>query len=368
MRMKLRNKAARGPRGIALIIVMISIFILAVLAAGFAYSMKVETKLASNSNNELQMEWMGRSGVELARYVLGQEMGMPSMPYDALNQIWAGGPGGPSETNSAMTAVSLKNNTLGDGTFSVTITDLERKVNINTAVNNGALLEHALINMGVDASDISVIVSSIQDWIDLDDQPRPGGAESDYYQSLTPAYFAKNGPVVDLTELLFVKGITPEMYWGSFSTNHPQNVFPTHQAGGAHMPNDTPTYPFGLNDIFTPFSNGTINLNTAPASTLTMIPGIDETTAQQIIRMRAGPDGIDGTDDDTPLNNVGELVNVLGQNAAAIGQISQYCGVRSSTFEVKVDVQVGMSRRRYTPLLRRNTPKDIQIMSFRWDY
>ena len=34
------------PRGVALIIVMIVIIILATLAGGFAYSMKVETRLA----------------------------------------------------------------------------------------------------------------------------------------------------------------------------------------------------------------------------------------------------------------------------------------------------------------------------------
>ena len=33
----------------------------------FAYNMRVETKLAMNSNNETEMEWLGRSGVELAR-------------------------------------------------------------------------------------------------------------------------------------------------------------------------------------------------------------------------------------------------------------------------------------------------------------
>ena len=40
--------------GIALIIVMISITVLAILAGGFAYSMKVETKLARNANNLLE--------------------------------------------------------------------------------------------------------------------------------------------------------------------------------------------------------------------------------------------------------------------------------------------------------------------------
>ena len=60
------------PAGIALIIVMICITVLALLAAGFAYSMKVETKLAQNSGSDTEMTWLGLSGVELARYVLAQ--------------------------------------------------------------------------------------------------------------------------------------------------------------------------------------------------------------------------------------------------------------------------------------------------------
>ena len=81
-------------QGIALIIVMVTIFVLAMLAGSFAYSMKVETKLARNAQNEAELEWLGRSGVEMARYILAQQMAIPSEPYDSLNQKWAGGPGG----------------------------------------------------------------------------------------------------------------------------------------------------------------------------------------------------------------------------------------------------------------------------------
>ena len=66
--------------GIALIIVMISVMVLTVLAAGFAYSMKVETKLARNANNEAELEWLGRSGVEYARWVLANSLLDPTQP------------------------------------------------------------------------------------------------------------------------------------------------------------------------------------------------------------------------------------------------------------------------------------------------
>ena len=64
-----RSLAPAEPRehGIALVIVMISIFVLTILAGGFAYSMKVETRLARNANSETELEWLGRSGKWVVR-------------------------------------------------------------------------------------------------------------------------------------------------------------------------------------------------------------------------------------------------------------------------------------------------------------
>ena len=64
--------------GMALIMVMCAIFVLSAMAAGLALSMKVETRLAQNANSEQQMLWLGRSGVEYARYILSQELAIPN--------------------------------------------------------------------------------------------------------------------------------------------------------------------------------------------------------------------------------------------------------------------------------------------------
>ena len=60
-------------RGIALIIVMVVIIALGVMAGGFAYSMKVEMKLARNNTHEEELQWLGRSGVEYAKWILAQQ-------------------------------------------------------------------------------------------------------------------------------------------------------------------------------------------------------------------------------------------------------------------------------------------------------
>src|SRR5208282_4580385 len=295
--------------GIALITAVIAILVLSALAAGFALAMKVETRLAYNANSETQLYWLGRSGVELARCDLTQER----CPYDSLNQIWAGGPGSDCETNGPLAGFSLNNHPVGGGTVSVKIIDLERKVNINTA--NNAEIQQALTVMGVDANDISVVADSIQDWIGPAGPPRVAGAESDYYQGLDPPYYAKNAPIDDISELLLVRGILdhPEIYWGGCASNRPGPTF-QHKLGFGNSPNENPCYPFGLKDVFTPISNGHININTADANVLQMIPGVDAAIAENLIKLRAGPDGVDGTEDDTPIQNVGGAIQNAGGN------------------------------------------------------
>ena len=352
--------AQTRPRGIALIIVMIAIFVLSVMAAGFAYSMKVEAKLAQNAENEEQLLWLGRSGVELARWVLAQE----KCPYDSLNQVWAGGMGSDCETNGPLAGISLDNYQIGDGTVSLKIVDLERKVNVNTA--GPAVLQQALNLMGVSADEMAIISDSILDWIDADDAPHLSGAESDYYQRLTPPYYAKNAPIDDLSELLLVRGISehPEIYWGGSASNHPPAVF-QHKLGFGTSFSQAPDYPFGLKDVFTPLSNGKINVNTADANVLQMIPGVDEVLAQNIIKVRAGPDGAEGTEDDTPFASVNQLV-MAELNPQLVSQLGRICTVRSSTFEVHVTARVGDSRREYIAILFRTSGTNIQVLSFYW--
>jgi general secretion pathway protein K len=350
--MKIRTHHNSG--GIALIMVMCAIFVLSALAAGFVLSMKVETRLAYNANSEQQLLWLGRSGVELARYVLSQHP--PGEPYDSLNQKWAGGSGSLAESNSALSSLSLVNYPVGDGTVSIKIIDLERKVNINTA--SATTIQQALTLMGVDANDISVVSDSILDWIDSDDLPRVAGAESDYYQGLAVPYYAKNAPIDDLSELLLVKDVTPEMYWGSNAGNHTPSVF-QHKLGLGTAPGQTPDYPFGLVEIFTPFSSGKININTANANVLQMIPGVDAAMADAIIKQRAGPDGVDGTEDDIPFSSPGQLGGFGIQDTSA-------CDTRSYTYEVHATAQIGGFKREYVAILARTSGMDIQVLSFYW--
>jgi general secretion pathway protein K len=331
--------------GMALVMVMCAIVVLSILAAAFALSMKVETRLAQNAGYEEQFLWMGVSGVQRAAWILAQE----NCPYTSLNQKWANGLGDPCDTNGPLADVSLDNYPVGEGTVSISIIDLERWVNINTA--NTPTLQQALTLMERDPNDIAVVSDSILDWINPGDAPRVAGAKSDYYQGLTPPYFAKEAPIDDLSELQLIKGVTPEIYSGHAPDQQP-DVF-HHKLGLGAAPGQNFGNGLGLTNFFTPFSNGRININTADRNVLQMIPGVNAAMADAIINQRA----------DTPFQNVGQLTAFTGLNPQQIGLP---CDVRSSTYEVLVTAQLGDYKRVYVAILARTAGTDFQIVRFYW--
>jgi general secretion pathway protein K len=355
---KRKLKTRQREQGVALIVVMMVIVVLGALAGSFAYTMKVETTLARSANNESEMEWLGRSGVEMARYVLGQHMSIPNEGnYDALNQFWAGGP---MATNDVLMNIDLNNIELGRGRFGIKIIDLERRMNINLA--DQVILQQALKVMGVDFSQTTSIVNSILDWRDTDDYTLTDGTESDYYQGLPKPYLAKNGPIDDLSELLLIRGVTPEMYWGAAATNFV--TMPVDTGPLSRMRGKQPVmYPVGFADLFTTIGQRTLNINTASSYALQLIPGIDENIASSIITARAGPDGVEGNEDDTPIRTTADLNRIPGFALAAQSGVAQLFNVRSATFQVTVTADLGGRKAEWVGIVARSNPQNIRILS-----
>jgi general secretion pathway protein K len=282
--------------------------------------------LKSDRMNDVELEWLGRSGIELARYLIAAESSA-AFNYDSLNKRWAGGPGDP---NSPVASAPLENYQLGRGTFSIRVADLDRKYNINRA--DETILRQALTLIGAAPHEFSMATDSILDWRDTDDTPRINGAESDSYRILWPPYLAKNGPFDDLSELLLVRGITPTMYPALF-------------------------------DLFTPVSGPGVNVNTASAKVMQLIPAIDENIAQAIIQRRAGPDGLDGTADDTPFRNPVELSTLHSLPPGALQQFTGLFTTRSQVFEVKVTARIEDESRDFVALLSRGYSRDILLLN-----
>jgi general secretion pathway protein K len=362
-------------------VVMGFIVVLVVLAAGFAANMKVEGILARKAGAQSEVEWLCRSGVELSKYILSQQMANAQEPYDSLNQSWAGGPGSTNGLNPLLESINLTNSAWGDGSVlgllypdndpgedvqcSIEIVDMERKFNINRAAEDAVgrfPLEMTFELMGIDVSSAPYLVDAIKDWRDEDDVERVNGVESKHYEPL--GYVSKNGPIDDLKELLLIEGITPKMFWGN-STNQLAATMMT--SAVREEEEEELDYPFGLVDLFTPISVGYININTVSIEVLQLLPGMDQNRATFIMDMRAGLDGIDGTWDDEPFTNIQELRNVPGfQSAEALANAGRFLSVRSATFEVTVTAQMRGMQRMLVAVLSRKNSKDIKILYTYW--
>ncbi|MDA8171181.1 MAG: type II secretion system protein GspK [Nitrospiraceae bacterium] len=157
---------------------------------------------------------------------------------------------------------------LGDGHYRVSILGETGKLDINTVPE--VFLYNLLMQLGVKDEDANAIADCIMDWKDPSGLTRPHGAGSDYYMSLPTPYKPKGANFEVLEELLLVKGITPELLFGTGQSK-------------------------GLIDFLTVNSKSqAVNANYAPREVLLCIPGMSPEMADQIITYRevkkiAGP-------------------------------------------------------------------------------
>lgn len=223
--------------GIALLLVLWVIVLLIILLTQFTYSVRLEAKIAKNYKDELQAYYLAWAGIQYAFFEISQPYNNNILdengnlvfvrPYTQLpNQL---SPADNLREAIYPKAPKRKKIKLGNGYFSYTITDEDSKFNINSLIMGNVVMQSnveffrkLLIATGVeDGLEADTIVDSVLDWLDADDLHRLNGAEDDWYednyqeQGMSHPYKAKNGPFDTIEELLLVRGITPEIFYGS---------------------------------------------------------------------------------------------------------------------------------------------------------
>lgn len=168
------------------------------------------------------------------------------------------------------------------------------------------------------------IAAAIADWRDPD---TAGLAEADFYARRGDAYRPADTDIVSLEDLLFVDGVTPGMYFGE-DRNHNGLLDPEEDDGPMSAPCDNADGRLqpGLRDLLTVHGEGAINVNLTPPEVLSAVlhelldPARADQAAQELIALRRGRDGIDGTRDDRPFDSdaafAGFLTGLLGEDAA----------------------------------------------------
>src|SRR5919109_872650 len=232
-------------RSVALIVVLWIFIFLFVVAFDFSTSVREEAAAASRYGDETQGYYLAIGGFEQGLYnFLSQAPGRQLQQQgQAPNDLFDG---------------SWREENLGAGVYRVRLVDEGGKININR-VDEGTL-RRVFTNLGIEEPRRSILIDSIMDWRDPDDLHRANGAESDYYLSLQPPYTAKNGFFNTVEDLLWVRGMTADLFYGVSGT--------AGEAGG-----DGST--IGLREIFTVDSPiDRVNLRTATAGVIHALMGI----------------------------------------------------------------------------------------------
>jgi general secretion pathway protein K len=227
-------------RGVALIIVLLMVSVITALTIQLNRDTRSEIIGALNLSDGVRLRYIAESGFAVGEALLLADR----TPFDGLTELWA---------NTEM--ISLQSEGYFDkGSFKLLIQDEGGKIPVNSLVTGNNyndsihLLLHRLLtgpSFRMDERKAAELEDSIKDWIDADEEVTGSGAEGPYYAGLPTPYTAKNARIDCIEELLMVKGMTRELFYGT-----------------AESP--------GLAQCLTVYDvgDGKININTAPKAVL----------------------------------------------------------------------------------------------------
>jgi general secretion pathway protein K len=171
--------------GMVLVIVLWIVTLLAVMAGGFAYSMRVETRLATSAVERTQARALAEAGVA---YALAWQLDPEAQKQWSPN-------GDPHDWE------------FGGGRVRISVEDAAGRIGLNNA--DPQLLQQILVHIGMTDADAEKLAAVITDWRDPDDQTQPGGAEKIEYHN-AGREGPKNAPFESIEELPQVLGMNPD--------------------------------------------------------------------------------------------------------------------------------------------------------------
>ncbi|MGZ8267264.1 MAG: type II secretion system minor pseudopilin GspK [Burkholderiales bacterium] len=275
-----RPSSTGRQRGAALIMALLVVAFAATLAASMLSRQDLWVRQIEAQRDLGQARWITTAAIDWARAVLAYDARTSS--FDHTAEPWA--------TNVPPTKVE-------EGEVAGSVSDESAKWNLNNMLRDGQISpsEMAVFARLLSALQMpSSLAAALADWLDPDSESSPGGAEDEYYLSLSPPYRTAAQRLADVDDLLRVRG---------FDADTVERLRP---------------YVTAL-----PRQNA-VNLNTASVSVLAaLLPKLSLTQVRRFVEQR----------DRTPLRNVGDLGLYipgaeLPAEAAAIDTRSTYFRVR----------------------------------------
>jgi len=232
-------------RGAALIIAMLVTAVAAILAAGMLSREELDIQRTSNLLDADQAYLYGRGADNWVAQILYGDA--RNNKVDDLGEAWA---------------QPLPNLPIQGGSIGGHVEDEQGRFNVNDLVGPGGkpdqqyveIFRRLLADLGLDPA----ICNAVIDWIDPNQQVRfPGGAEDGYYLAQDPPYRPADRPMLTITGLRQVKGVTAKVY---------QVLAPYVSALPGHTP---------------------INVNTASPEVLrALAAGLSESDAKALVQAR----------------------------------------------------------------------------------
>lgn len=231
---------AAAQRGVALLVVIWVLALLAILLGAFALMSRTEGMQARHMYDGTVARYAAEAGINLAVLHLAVA--------DTYARWIPDGREYQSEFDEAQ--------------LSIRITDESGLIDLNTS--EVSVLTELFAGAGVEPGQAAALAAAIQDWRDPDDLVYPEGAEAGEYAAADYAWGPKNAMFDLVSELLQVYGMTPAIY---------RQVAPA----------------------LTVYSGqGRANPAFAPVQVLRMWPGMTEELAQQLIAARHAWDPTSG--------------------------------------------------------------------------
>jgi general secretion pathway protein K len=229
-----------------LVAVLWGFIVLFVIAAGFSSSVREDGLTAHRFVQESEDYYLALAGFQRGVYEVLRESSQPPQSGSPLStSMWVDG---------------CSTGSLGRGGYRVCVADEGGRIHLNRV--DEETLRRIFVHLGIEELRRAVLVDSILDWRDDDHLHRINGAENDYYLSLSPPYTARDGPFETVEDLLWIRGMTPDLFYGS--EGEP-----------------------GLGEIFTVDSPmDRINLGTAPAGVIHAFFGLPLEASRRFVEER----------------------------------------------------------------------------------
>jgi len=201
----------------------------------------------------------------------------------------------------------------------------------------------------LDLSASKDLAKNIIDWIDIDDD---GDAEDKSYSLLEPSYRCRNAPLESIGELALIKDIGPKMLDGERLR---EEIPETKEGEEKPSPRADDDAFAGLRRYLTVYSDGLINVNTAPEEVLRAWLGEDQADlAADIVSAR----------EKEPFAKMDEIKEAIGEDIPS--KVLEKMKVKSAYFTILAEGRSGGVAVRLRAVVQR-LPDEVRIIYWRYE-